>query len=229
MRARYSAYAKGEVDFLLESLHPDSAGDVDRASTKAWSQNADWHGLEIVSTSGGGENDELGEVEFVAKYSMRQEPQRHHERARFKRHKGRWWYLDGDEVRAEPVTGPRVRVGRNDPCLCSSGSKFKKCCMSVFQSGASTPQALVRARFAAELAGEAQFLSRSLHPDASAADVANQSGSRPAGATLQIVECNESGDSAEVALVVASSAGEQRERHQLKRLKGRWLFVSSQA
>lgn len=27
------------------------------------------------------------------------------------------------------------KIGRNDPCLCGSGKKFKKCCWSKFQSG----------------------------------------------------------------------------------------------
>jgi SEC-C motif domain protein len=225
MRSRYSAYAKGEIDYLLGSLHPDSSGDVDRQSTKAWSESAEWHGLEILSTTAGGENDETGEVEFVAKYSLRDEPQRHHERAKFKRHRGKWLYVDGDEVRAEPVVGPRVRVGRNDTCLCSSGQKFKKCCMPVFQSGASTPAALVRARFAAERAGEAQFLGRSLHPDAPTSEV---SVAPEAAASLEIIECKESGDSAEVAVLLRVSPGqERRERHNLKKLKNRWLFVSA--
>ena len=26
---------------------------------------------------------------------------------------------------------PRERVGRNDPCPCGSGKKFKKCCMGL--------------------------------------------------------------------------------------------------
>lgn len=225
MRSRYSAYAKGEIDFLLSSLHPDGSGDVDRQSTKAWSQSAEWHGLEVLSTKAGGENDETGEVEFVAKYSLRDEPQRHHELARFKRHKGQWLYVDGDEVRSEPVVGPRVRVGRNDTCLCSSGQKFKKCCMPVFQSGASTPAALVRARFAAEKAGESQFLGRSLHPDA--ATGADVSVAPDAASSLEIVETKEAGETAEVAIIVRGSGNEKRERHSLKKLKSKWLFVSA--
>ena len=29
----------------------------------------------------------------------------------------------------KPIVGPSHRVGRNDPCPCGSGKKFKKCCM----------------------------------------------------------------------------------------------------
>jgi hypothetical protein len=31
--------------------------------------------------------------------------------------------------RLEPLQSPEERVGRNDPCPCGSGKKFKKCCM----------------------------------------------------------------------------------------------------
>lgn len=30
---------------------------------------------------------------------------------------------------AQPASGPSVRVGRNDPCPCGSGKKFKHCCL----------------------------------------------------------------------------------------------------
>jgi preprotein translocase subunit SecA len=34
---------------------------------------------------------------------------------------------DGDGARAEPVRRDRPKVGRNDPCPCGSGKKYKKC------------------------------------------------------------------------------------------------------
>ena len=34
-------------------------------------------------------------------------------------------------ARPDPVTGRVVKVGRNDPCPCGSGKKFKKCCGAV--------------------------------------------------------------------------------------------------
>ena len=29
----------------------------------------------------------------------------------------------------KPITNPGSRLGRNDPCPCGSGKKYKKCCM----------------------------------------------------------------------------------------------------
>ena len=228
MRARYTAYTKVEVDFLLGSLHPDGAAGVDRESTKAWAQNADWHGLEILSTTAGGEKDETGEVEFVAKYSMQGEPQRHHERAMFKRHNGNWLFLDGQEIHPAPVVGPRVRIGRNDTCLCGSGTKFKKCCRTVFDSGASSPEALVRARFVAPLVGEGRFLVKSLHPEASQS--AGAAEDEPP-MSLELLGCKREGDVAlvDVALVSEDGSSKRREQHTLKSLQGRWLFAAASA
>lgn len=31
----------------------------------------------------------------------------------------------------EPNAPPAIRVGRNDPCPCGSGRKFKKCCVDT--------------------------------------------------------------------------------------------------
>ena len=128
MRARYAAYALGKVDFLFTSLHPDEAGSVDRKSTEAWSKSAKWNGLEIVETVDGKEGDKTGIVEFIARYSIKDQDMQHHERATFEKHSGQWRYKDGDEIRPPPVTREGPRVGRNDPCTCGSGKKYKKCC-----------------------------------------------------------------------------------------------------
>ena len=128
MRARYAAYVLGDIDFLINSLHPDSAGSVDRKSTEAWSKSADWQGLEIVETEKGQEGDSDGVVEFIARYAMRGQDMQHHERATFSKHSGRWHYVDGQEIKQPPVQRSEPRIGRNDPCSCGSGKKYKKCC-----------------------------------------------------------------------------------------------------
>ncbi len=33
------------------------------------------------------------------------------------------------DVKPEPIRNQSPRVGRNDPCPCGSGKKFKNCCM----------------------------------------------------------------------------------------------------
>ena len=60
MRARYTAYTKAEMDFLFESLHPDNREENDRDGARDWAENSQWHGLEILDTTGGGVDDETG-------------------------------------------------------------------------------------------------------------------------------------------------------------------------
>jgi SEC-C motif domain protein len=128
MRSRYAAYALGEIDYILDSLHPLHREDVDRSATETWSKSATWKGLEIVSTEGGTEADERGMVEFIARFELGGAPQVHHERAQFARHGGRWYFVDGETVAPKPVVREGPRIGRNDPCPCGSGKKHKKCC-----------------------------------------------------------------------------------------------------
>ena len=53
----------------------------------------------------------------------------HHERAEFEKIKGEWRFIDGRIIGPEPIRREEPRIGRNDPCPCGSGLKYKKCCM----------------------------------------------------------------------------------------------------
>jgi len=126
MRARYSAHAKQAVDFLFDSTHPDHRQGYDHEATRAWAAQSQWLGLEILATSQGGPEDEQGEVEFIARFRDRTGVRSHHERGRFVRHEGRWRFTEGIMVKSQPLSVDKV--GRNDPCPCGSGRKYKKCC-----------------------------------------------------------------------------------------------------
>lgn len=91
MRSRYTAYARGEDDYLSATWHP---------STRPQSVEPDagvrWLGLKIIATEAGGPVDTQGVVEFVARYKLGGRARRLHERSRFERLQGRWVYVDGD-------------------------------------------------------------------------------------------------------------------------------------
>jgi len=126
MRARYTAHEKVEIDFLFNSTHPEYRNDYDHEGTKVWAENSEWHGLEIVETTLGGPKDEEGEVTFIARFRDKEGLRNHHERGEFKRKKGRWLFTEGTMIKPGPVTVNKI--GRNDPCSCGSGKKYKKCC-----------------------------------------------------------------------------------------------------
>ena len=128
MRARYSAFVKGDVDFLYETLAEEQRGDFDRAATGDWATKSAWLGLDIVATEAGGEGDPTGEVSFVAHFNRDGKKLTHRERSLFRRDaEGRWRFAQELPMKGGTVVrGPQP--GRNDPCPCGSGKKYKKCC-----------------------------------------------------------------------------------------------------
>ena len=128
MRARYSAYVAGAVDFLGESSAAPLREVFNPEEAKAWSDAAEWHGLEILGTEAGGPEDERGVVEFRALYTANGEFCNHHEKSSFVRENGDWKFEDGEMLKEKPVVREEAKVGRNDPCPCGSGKKYKKCC-----------------------------------------------------------------------------------------------------
>jgi SEC-C motif-containing protein len=127
MRSRYSAFVTGNVDYLGDTLAPEARADYDRSETEALVAAARWQGLEVRS-SGIDETGEKGHVEFVARYSAGGKPYVHHELASFRTVEGRWLYVDGVMNPRPPQRVVANKVGRNDPCPCGSGQKYKKCC-----------------------------------------------------------------------------------------------------
>ncbi len=128
MRSRYVAYTRANVDYIIETHDPDRRKGLDPNATRQWAEQADWQGLEVVTVAGGGEDDDEGEVEFVARYGIAGGVREHRERSTFKRRNGRWYFHDGEVAKASSVVRAAPKVGRNDPCPCGSGKKYKKCC-----------------------------------------------------------------------------------------------------
>jgi SEC-C motif-containing protein len=128
MRSRYTAYALKDVPYILETCDEEARGEVDEAATRNWAERTEWLGLTIVSTQAGGEHQDRGEVEFIARFrDERGREHTHHEHSTFRKHDGRWFYVDGKMQDKAPVVRESPKVGRNDPCPCGSGKKYKKC------------------------------------------------------------------------------------------------------
>lgn len=128
MRSRYTAYANGEIDHITSSLHPASRHDHDPVAARRWAEQSEWLNLEICSVEKGGEEDDAGQVEFIATYREKGGIKKHHEIGEFKKENDRWFFMDGKAVAPQTVQREAAKVGRNDPCPCGSGKKFKKCC-----------------------------------------------------------------------------------------------------
>lgn len=126
MKARYHAYEICDMNFIKESHDPDNTDGIDWAECEKWAKESKWLGLEIISTSKGGENDKDGIVEFKATYIENGKTIVHHEKSYFVKKNGVWYYQ-----KWLPIVNTRInenKIGRNDPCPCGSGKKYKKCC-----------------------------------------------------------------------------------------------------
>jgi SEC-C motif-containing protein len=67
-------------------------------------------------------------VEFIATFKEKGVVRHHHERSNFSRVDGEWFFVDGEPVLPETRVNQSPKIGRNDPCPCGSGKKYKKCC-----------------------------------------------------------------------------------------------------
>jgi SEC-C motif-containing protein len=129
MRSRYTAFVTNDIDWIMDSHHPDTVGEINREEVEQWSAGSEWLGLKIRETEAGGEGDDEGMVSFRARYKVGTQQVDHVERAHFERHEGEWKFhsvLEDQPQELVPV-GAKSEVGRNDPCPCGSGKKYKKC------------------------------------------------------------------------------------------------------
>lgn len=84
MRSRYAAYVIGDAGHLLRTWHPRT-----RPTDLEPDPGVRWTALQVLDAT---EDGDTAQVEFRASYdggSM-------HERSRFERRAGRWFYVDGD-------------------------------------------------------------------------------------------------------------------------------------
>ncbi len=141
MRSRYTAFTRADMDYLKKTLAPESQSDYDSASAKEWAEKSIWKGLQINSTEKGTASDKRGIVEFTAVYEMDGKATEHHEVSQFRKNDaGQWLFVDGEfhthaegeghpaHQKIEPIVRSEPKTGRNDPCTCGSGKKYKKCC-----------------------------------------------------------------------------------------------------
>ncbi|MCM0027505.1 hypothetical protein L2135_08150 [Corynebacterium diphtheriae bv. mitis] len=91
MRSRYSAFVLGNEEYLLYYWAPETA-----PHSLNLEEFIMWRGLTIHQSYHGGLFDSTGIVEFTARYAVCGQLQSQHETSHFRRHDGRWVYVDGD-------------------------------------------------------------------------------------------------------------------------------------
>lgn len=94
MRSRYSAYVLGDADYLLASWHPTTRPAA-LSLADAPGRRTVWLGLKVQAHASTGPD--TAEVSFTARLRVGGgSARRMHERSRFVREDGHWFYVDGD-------------------------------------------------------------------------------------------------------------------------------------
>ena len=130
MRSRYCAFVLRNGSYLTTTFAEEKRGGFDSDSIAQDETN--WIGLEVIDRVAGGILDQSGQVEFIARFIDNGVHLALHEISNFERRDGKWFYVDGVFPETEPakvnVQPSSIKAGRNDPCPCGSGKKYKKCC-----------------------------------------------------------------------------------------------------
>ena len=133
MRSRYSAFVQKNSDYLIRT-HCDSNVSLNSEESILKKQqeiessfnHQQWLSLRIIHANAGRNVDITSTVEFVAFFTQ---PSAHrqdmiieqlHELSYFKKINQAWFYTHGKIL-------PPIKIGRNEPCPCGTGKKFKQC------------------------------------------------------------------------------------------------------
>ncbi|MFM7895690.1 MAG: YchJ family protein [Flavobacterium sp.] len=89
MRSRYSAFATGAADYLVNTTHISKRRFHNKKDILAWSQANKWLKLEVLAST-------ETTVTFKAYYlDEKLKAQVHYEHSTFKFENGKWFYVDG--------------------------------------------------------------------------------------------------------------------------------------
>ena len=125
MRARFTAHVAHDFRFLHESYRATAGTPYvpeQGEPTVTWTR-LDVHAHETT------ESPDKAFVDFSAYGTEAGAEKVLHEKAEFLRLDGRWLYTREARLGPAPYKSPTPKVGRNDPCPCGSGKKYKHCCL----------------------------------------------------------------------------------------------------
>jgi SEC-C motif domain protein len=125
MRSRFTAHVARDYPYLHRTYQPTSKLPY-HAEPNPWTQ--DWTRLVIHAHEPGG-NPDSAFVDFTAYFVEAEIEHAHAEKSEFHRVDGQWLYSRTVRQGPAPIKSATAKVGRNDPCPCGSGKKYKHCCL----------------------------------------------------------------------------------------------------
>jgi SEC-C motif-containing protein len=123
MRSRFTAHVVRDY----RHLHRTYLETARRPYVEESGSPMNWTRLVVQREEPGAKPDQAY-VEFSAFYDDAGTEHALHEKAEFARIDGNWFYTRAVRTGPAPFKSPTAKVGRNDPCPCGSGKKYKQCC-----------------------------------------------------------------------------------------------------
>ena len=127
MRSRFTAHVVGNFAYLHRTYLPTAKLPYQE---EADAEELNWTRL-VVHAHEDGPRPDLAFVDFSAYFQHESGERVLHEKAEFQRIEGVWYYSRAVRIGPAPVKSAHPKVGRNDPCPCGSGKKYKQCCLRV--------------------------------------------------------------------------------------------------
>jgi SEC-C motif-containing protein len=125
MRSRFTAHVAHDDLYLHRSQLSTSKEPFEPEGEP---QRREWTRLVIHAHEVGAGGDSAI-VDFTAYFKEGETEQTHPERSVFQRVDGAWYFVRPLRQGPAPVRSTQAKVGRNDPCPCGSGRKYKQCCL----------------------------------------------------------------------------------------------------
>ncbi len=125
MRSRFTAHVAGNFAHLHRTYLPTAKQPYVEEPA---GQPFQWTRLAIHAHEPG-KNPDTAFVEFTAFHVESGVEYPLQERSEFVRVDGEWIYARTVRQGPAPFKSAHPKVGRNDPCPCGSGKKYKQCCL----------------------------------------------------------------------------------------------------
>lgn len=124
MRSRFTAHAVGDYRYLHRTYLPTSREPYVEETPGG---DVRWTRL-VVHAHEPGKKPGTAFVDFTAYFDDHGREQPMHEKSEFVQINGEWLFARTVRSGPAPVKSAAPKVGRNEPCSCGSGKKFKQCC-----------------------------------------------------------------------------------------------------
>lgn len=108
MRSRYTAYSQAKINYIQQTMLGEALQGFDPLEAEQFAKKANWQGLTVIRSLQGQANDDMGYVEFIARYQLNGQPQVIHELSEFRYINGRWYYVTGKPLAVSVTQTPLI-------------------------------------------------------------------------------------------------------------------------